>query len=99
MPGLIRLQDGQLFTSEQAEVADRIVLSKKELHSETVRDTYSLTIFKGFQWFVCLQKVECLKKKATAIIEEEGIAVDEEINEDLGSIMRENSPKITEISR
>ena len=47
----------------------------------------------------CLQKVECLQKKATEIIEEEGIAVDEEINEDLGSIMRENSPKITEISR
>ena len=45
---------------------------------------------------VCHQKVERLKKRATAIIEEEGIAVDEEINEDLGSIMRENSPKITE---
>ena len=33
-------------------MADRIVLSKMELHSETVRDTYSLTIFKDFQWFV-----------------------------------------------
>ena len=33
-------------------MADRIVLSKMELHSETVRDTHSLTIFKDFQWFV-----------------------------------------------
>lgn len=42
------------------------------------------------------QRIKRLKKKIASIVEDKGVEVDKEIHEDLSSIMKENSPKVTE---
>lgn len=43
---------GWTCISEQTQVTDRVVLSKMELHEETVTVTRTLTILNNFEWFV-----------------------------------------------